>query len=380
MDILKEINTWFWNDYVWLPPNITWDDISDTGTVNYAQFSDLHNAFKVALALLVVRYILERYIFSPIGCYLGLKPKPEKKVHNDIVNENKVLEKAFCENGKIGYKQVQGLAKQLDWSERRVERWIRRRLSRGKPSTLSKFTESAWRFTFYLCAFCYGLYTLWDKPWLFTTNYCWYDYPHHSVTNDVWWYYMLELGFYWSLTISQFMDTKRKDFLQMFVHHIVTIMLLTFSWTSNLFRIGSLVLVIHDFADVPLEAAKMAKYVENQRVADSCFAVFTVAWIISRLGLYPYRIIFSTMYEALLIVPMFPAYYVFNTLLCALQILHIVWTWMIVKIALRAVSSKNPGVKDLRSDSDESNDSSSQNEDDAKDSSSQSNNTSQRTS
>lgn len=60
MEILKDINIWFWNDYVWLPPNITWDDVSDTGTVNYAQFSDLHNGFKVALALLVVRYILEK--------------------------------------------------------------------------------------------------------------------------------------------------------------------------------------------------------------------------------------------------------------------------------------------------------------------------------
>lgn len=60
MDILRTINTWFWNYYVWLPPNVTWDDISDTGTVNYAQFSDLHNSFKVALCLLAVRYVLER--------------------------------------------------------------------------------------------------------------------------------------------------------------------------------------------------------------------------------------------------------------------------------------------------------------------------------
>ncbi|GBN05728.1 Ceramide synthase 5 [Araneus ventricosus] len=156
--------------------------------------------------------------------------------------------------------------------------------------------------------------------------------------------------------------------MQMFVHHIVTILLLTFSWTSNLFRIGSLVLVIHDFADVPLEAAKMAKYVERQRVADTSFAVFTIAWLVSRLGLYPYRIIYSTLYGALFIVPMFPAYYVFNTLLCALQVLHIVWTWMIIKIALRALSSANPGVKDLRSDSEESSGSIS---DEAKDVSSQ---------
>lgn len=39
----------------------------------------------------------------------------------------------------------------------------------------------------------------------------------------------------------------------MFVHHVVTLCLLTFSWACNLVRIGTLVLIIHDFADIPLE-------------------------------------------------------------------------------------------------------------------------------
>lgn len=39
----------------------------------------------------------------------------------------------------------------------------------------------------------------------------------------------------------------------MFVHHVVTLCLLSFSWACNLIRIGTLVLVIHDFADIPLE-------------------------------------------------------------------------------------------------------------------------------
>jgi len=34
------------------------------------------------------------------------------------------------------------LAKQLDWSERQVERWLRLRRSQDKPSTLIKFCES----------------------------------------------------------------------------------------------------------------------------------------------------------------------------------------------------------------------------------------------
>ena len=58
--------------------------------------------------------------------------------------------------------------------------------------------------------FGYGMAVLWGKPWLWDIRYCWYHYPHHAVEGDVWWYYMIELTFYWSLTFSQFYDVKRK--------------------------------------------------------------------------------------------------------------------------------------------------------------------------
>ncbi len=34
----------------------------------------------------------------------------------------------------------------------------------------------------------------------------------HTIDSSIWWYYMVELTFYWSLTFSQFFDVKRKDF------------------------------------------------------------------------------------------------------------------------------------------------------------------------
>lgn len=64
---------------------------------------------------------------------------------------------------------------------------------------------------------------------------------------------MISLSFYWSLAISQFFDVKRKDFWQMFVHHIATITLMSFSWICNLHRVGTLVLLVHDCADIFLE-------------------------------------------------------------------------------------------------------------------------------
>ena len=41
----------------------------------------------------------------------------------------------------------------------------------------------------------------------------------------------------------------------MFTHHVATILLLSLSWAVNLVRIGSLVLLIHDVADVFLEVS-----------------------------------------------------------------------------------------------------------------------------
>jgi hypothetical protein len=67
---------------------------------------------------------------------------------------------------------------------------------------------------------------------------------------------MIELAFYWSLVFSQFIDVKRKDFWQMFIHHIATISLLSFSYIVNFVRVGTLVLVVHDCGDYWLEVKK----------------------------------------------------------------------------------------------------------------------------
>lgn len=131
------------------------------------------------------------------------------------------------------------------------------------------------------------------KKWFRCLVYFRDKYPYQSVSNDVWWHYMISLAFYWSLCVSQFFDVKRKDFWQMFIHHIATIVLMSLSWVCNLPRIGTLVLVTHDCADIFLEAAKMAKYSGYQKVCDVIFAIFTVLWIVTRLGIFPFWIIYK---------------------------------------------------------------------------------------
>ena len=83
-----------------------------------------------------------------------------------------------------------------------------------------------------------------------------------TISVEVWWYYMFHLSVYISHTYSQLVHSRRNDFLEMFIHHVVTILLMALSWTSNSVRIGTLVLVVHDCADIFMEAARY-KIIQN---------------------------------------------------------------------------------------------------------------------
>ncbi|NXU48489.1 CERS6 synthase, partial [Turnix velox] len=158
---------------------------------------------------------------------------------------------------------------------------------------------------------------------------------------DLHYYYIVELSFYWSLMFSQFIDIKRKDFGVMFTHHIVAVTLLTFSYVTNLTRVGTLTLCLHDASDIVLEAAKMANYCKCQKLSDLLFLTFAIIFIVSRLGIYPLWILNTTLFELYEALGNFPALWVFNVLLVILQILHCFWSYLIIKAAYKAISKGN---------------------------------------
>ncbi|KAG2459665.1 CERS6 synthase, partial [Polypterus senegalus] len=344
------ILAWFWNERFWLPHNVTWADLKNTEEATFPQAEDLYLAFPLAFCIFMIRLVFERFIARP--CALGLKIQangPQKAQHNAI------LEKVFTAITKANEKRLEGLSKQLDWDVRTIQRWFRQRRNQEKPSTLSRFCESMWRFTFYLYIFTYGVRFLKKTSWLWDTRDCWYNYPYQPLTADLHYYYIVELSFYWSLMFSQFTDIKRKDFLIMFMHHIATVSLMTFSYVNNMVRVGTLVMCLHDAADILLEAAKMANYAKCQRLCDVLFVMFALVFIITRLGIYPIWILNTTVFESWDVVGPYPSWWVFNLLLTLLQVLHCFWSYLIVKIACKAVS-RGKVSKDDRSDIESSSD------------------------
>ena len=119
-----------------------------------------------------------RCLFEPLGISSGLKSsKPP-------IKKNDTLERAILNSRRNEHKNhrwIHNLAKQVDWSDEQVEKWMLCRYHQDQPTELIYFTECGWRFTYHTSLFIIGVLVLSDKPWLWNINECWTNFP-----NQVW--------------------------------------------------------------------------------------------------------------------------------------------------------------------------------------------------
>ena len=125
---------------------------------------------------------------------------------------------------------------------------------------LSKWTETCWRLTFLTFLSVWQFWHVWGKSWMWNWREQWEGHPYQSIDPPVQTLYLMQIAVYLNLMASQFSDIRRKDFWPMFIHHIATIILISYSYTVNFVRNGILVLMCHDPCDVFMEGAKLFKY------------------------------------------------------------------------------------------------------------------------
>ena len=69
-----------------------------------------------------MQFVLEKNLFRLIGKKIGLKDGKRT-----LPPTNDVLEAEFKSSGKLDHAAIQRLSKELDMSERKIERWLRQR-------------------------------------------------------------------------------------------------------------------------------------------------------------------------------------------------------------------------------------------------------------
>ncbi|KAM4550153.1 ceramide synthase 2a [Fundulus diaphanus] len=346
--MLSRLSELIWADWIWFPEGHGWDDLKDHDGKTFPKTQDLWAVLPVALCFLVIRRIFERTIALPLAALLGVRDK-----HRVCASPNPLLESHFCSTSiHPTQSSIEILSKQTGCSVRQVQRWFRRRRNQERPSKLKKFQEASWRFTFYLLAFFAGLAVLIDKPWFHDVTMVWENFPKMPLLPCQYWYYMIELGFYVSLIFSVASDVKRKDFKEQIVHHVATILLISFSWLVNYIRAGTLIMLVHDASDYLMESAKMFNYAGWKKTCNFIFTVFAAVFIITRLIIFPFWIIYATGVYPLTIYSTFFGFYFFNGLLVVLLVLHIFWTVLILRMVVKFLPG-NDIVEDERSDKEE---------------------------
>lgn len=239
-------------------------------------------------------------------------------------------------------------------------------LHKGKSQ---RFMEQGYTIMYFTCSASYGIWVMsHTRMWYFNTTEFYADYPHKDHLANFKVYYLCQFA-YWLqqfIVLALQLEKPRKDFPELVVHHIVTLLLIGLSYRFHFTHIGLAVFITMDSSDVWLALSKNLNYVDSVATAP-VFVVFIFVWFYTRIYL-SIVILWSVVTEFELVGPWYLNWetehykcwisqYVCFGLLAAILLLNIYWSFLILRIAYRFLVKA--GLKDDRSDDEDADGSSS---------------------
>jgi len=239
-------------------------------------------------------------------------------------------------------------------------KWLKKK---NNQIRIAKFGEYVFRLIFHTIISIAGIVYFWDKEWwrVDGTQSLWIDYPNQPIDPGMSWYYLVQSAYNVEAMLSllaisfvikaapkgkfpgfriEWSPHVRGDFREMFVHHVVTNLLIMGSSSFRLTRAGSMVFLIHDISDIPVDLSKLANFLKWKLSTAICFTTMVVLWCITRLTILPFVIFKSVMIESWMVCasgvvdPILYVVYqpVFVSLMVLLILLHAAWFTMFLQM------------------------------------------------
>eukprot|EP00921_Rhytidocystis_pertsovi_P001263 GHVQ01002149.1.p1 GENE.GHVQ01002149.1~~GHVQ01002149.1.p1 ORF type:complete len:398 (-),score=61.41 GHVQ01002149.1:25-1218(-) len=186
-----------------------------------------------------------------------------------------------------------------------------------KPRKLQQFLENLWYLSWHLfsCSACSYVLYLEARPPLFdgwfaealrTSRGRWYfvateaevlqggmgtyGWPMLPMMDVCKLFYLTEIGFWSSCVGYLYLETQRSDIVAMCVHHAATLVALVMSYVCCYWRIGLVVLLVHDIVDVFLYCAKTmhCTYIYT-RCVEGMFGLFALSYFLLRIVVFTWQ-------------------------------------------------------------------------------------------
>ncbi|KAA1092402.1 Ceramide synthase 6 [Puccinia graminis f. sp. tritici] len=222
-----------------------------------------------------------------------------------------------------------------------------------KGTKQDRFVDQGYAVFYWGSATLIGMRVMASQPtWWYNTAEFWKGYPHWRMEPTTKVYYLLQFS-YWlqqMLIASLRIEKPRSDFVELIIHHLVTLWLVGWSYVTNLTMIGTTIFVSMDISDTFLGLSKCINYTKYQRTSEVSFAIFLCIWTYFR-HWQNIRILYSVYAEYETLVPEFakrwsPSNEVYLTgwmrwqifaPIMLLQILNLFWYFLIWRIVYRMV-------------------------------------------
>ncbi|KAI9676122.1 MAG: sphingosine N-acyltransferase lag1 [Caeruleum heppii] len=254
----------------------------------------------------------------------------------------------------------------------------------GSKKGRIRFAEQAWLLLYYGVFWSLGMFIFYRSDYWLNTREMWTDWPNREMDGLFKWYYLVQFAFWLQQIVVVNIEERRKDYHQMFTHHVITCALIFASYGYHQTRVGNVILCLMDVVDIVLPMAKMLKYLHFQLACDIAFGIFMLTWFIARHVLY--LMVCWSVYADIPDVIRYGCYsgktgkirgpfpapnrfshlwqpfrdpeglvcwdnqikWGFLTMLLALQVITLIWFGMIMRVAWRVV--KGGTAEDSRSD------------------------------
>jgi ceramide synthetase len=154
-------------------------------------------------------------------------------------------------------------------------------------------------------------------------------------------YILIQLGYHLHSLITHLVQLPGKQYMEMLLHHIVTVFLIGLAYFMNYVTISLLVLYTHDIGDFFLNYARVLIDTRFKNLGAFMCIMVLASWGYMRLYIFPVHLIRTAVYEN----PVHEQIYgmfVLGSMLHVLLILHIFWYVQLVRYALRFIKEQTP--------------------------------------
>ena len=182
----------------------------------------------------------------------------------------------------------------------------------SKRRTMHKFQDQMWQLFIHGSMTAFELYILFiedrgvwtkeERAGVLNHEYAslWTPHPYSQANNtSLHLFYLVQLAIWIDTCFShRFIEERHKDYVMMYVHHLVTILLVLGSYANNYMRVGTVILFLHDSSDIFLDLLKIFNYLKLEGrkgcfIIEFAFFANLLVWAYTRLYIFPMRIVWT---------------------------------------------------------------------------------------